>query len=445
MSLTVQELTLLIARGETQHVEFKGPMAFDGDGRIELTKDIVAMANTRDGGVIILGVETDPSSQKLTSVGLNTAQIKSLDVTRICDFVHARSAPPIKINVSVIHFAENVNLVVIQVPEFDDQPIIFTKTGQTSRGDTVFREASIFVRSAAGSSEPLKDESSMRHLLGMAVRKKGDELLQEISNVLRGYQKPTENLSLRDQWKCEASLTQQHVEEPFIPDRVNWLFSFHPRQRNTKGLVKGHQALKDILKSAIVSLRGWDFPYLNHGLFVNLQTQAPDARDYVVHKPNIRFDADHQERLVFFDTAFFGFSRSAFGLQRNLGPQGDKLISMFDIIFTLGEFFLFMKRVIEQIKSNTEIEYSIKLINIQGKSLWANPVHYMFSHRLSSSECMQSEILISDTVQTHLLNSDHKLMAINAVARVFQLFQFDGEGDEFIEEQLTKLYTRRLD
>lgn len=88
----------LIARGEGPRVDFRSAMAFEGDHRLELTKDIVAMANTRDGGVIIIGVAQGPQTGRLTVEGVTPEQARSFDVTAVGDFVHQRSAPPVDLS-----------------------------------------------------------------------------------------------------------------------------------------------------------------------------------------------------------------------------------------------------------------------------------------------------------------------------------------------------------
>jgi hypothetical protein len=86
----------MIENGETQHVDLKGPMAFEGDHRLELAKDIIAMGNTRDGGTLVIGVRQDREKGNLQFDGLTPAQAATFDVTKIHDFVKQRAAPPVK-------------------------------------------------------------------------------------------------------------------------------------------------------------------------------------------------------------------------------------------------------------------------------------------------------------------------------------------------------------
>src|SRR5262245_20728513 len=92
----------LLEGGERQHVERKGPMAFEGEHRLELAKDNRAMANTRDGGTILIGVSEDRQSGTWRKDGLSAGQARTFDVTKVHDFVKERAAPPVKLAVEAI-------------------------------------------------------------------------------------------------------------------------------------------------------------------------------------------------------------------------------------------------------------------------------------------------------------------------------------------------------
>ena len=49
---------------EERHLEFKGSVSWNGEIRAKITKSIIAFANLKDGGWIVIGKEeqTDPSN-----------------------------------------------------------------------------------------------------------------------------------------------------------------------------------------------------------------------------------------------------------------------------------------------------------------------------------------------------------------------------------------------
>jgi hypothetical protein len=70
---TPTELVRFIeAAAESSNIDAKGPMEWDnGEASAGLTKDILAFANSRDGGVIVIGKDA-PGTLVLT--GLTTSQ-----------------------------------------------------------------------------------------------------------------------------------------------------------------------------------------------------------------------------------------------------------------------------------------------------------------------------------------------------------------------------------
>src|SRR5205807_4719918 len=92
------ELTRYIeAAGESAHIEAKGPMEWDGgEAAAALTKDIIALANSRDGGVIVVGkLESQPGNFVLT--GLSEPQATSFETTKVATWVNNHSSPPVNL------------------------------------------------------------------------------------------------------------------------------------------------------------------------------------------------------------------------------------------------------------------------------------------------------------------------------------------------------------
>jgi predicted HTH transcriptional regulator len=82
------DLLRIIERNfESKGLDYKGPMAWDTADRASccaLVKDVMAMANT-DGGYLVVGVvETDCG---FSPVGLSNDQAKSFESTRLCQFI----------------------------------------------------------------------------------------------------------------------------------------------------------------------------------------------------------------------------------------------------------------------------------------------------------------------------------------------------------------------
>ena len=124
---SVGELTHWIeTSGESEFVDAKGPMTWDGaDESASLAKDIVSFANSRDGGVIVVG-KAQATDGSFLYEGLTPEQAASFDTTKVGQWVNAHFSPPICLT---CHQAEynSRKFVVIIVQEFNDIPSLCIK------------------------------------------------------------------------------------------------------------------------------------------------------------------------------------------------------------------------------------------------------------------------------------------------------------------------------
>ena len=82
---------------ENDYVDAKGPMTWDGaDASASLAKDIAAFANSRDGGVIVVG-KSEADDGSFSYDGLSPEQAASFDTTKVGQWVNSRFAPPIRL------------------------------------------------------------------------------------------------------------------------------------------------------------------------------------------------------------------------------------------------------------------------------------------------------------------------------------------------------------
>src|SRR5579871_815191 len=124
-------IRLIEAAGESANIDAKGPMEWDGgEASAGLTKDILALANIRDGGVIVIGKD-EPEDGKFVLTGLTEPQASSFDTTKVATWVNNHCQPPVSL---VCHRHEHQGrlFVVVAVTEFHDVPVICTKQYELS-------------------------------------------------------------------------------------------------------------------------------------------------------------------------------------------------------------------------------------------------------------------------------------------------------------------------
>lgn len=207
---TPSELIRFIeAAGESSNIDAKGPMEWDGgEASAGLTKDILAFANIRDGGVIVIGKE-EVSSGAFKLTGLTSQQANSFDTTKVATWVNNHIAPPVSLVCNRVEH-DGKQFIVLTVAEFGDVPVICTRPFELAGKPpkVVLRKGAIYVRTANAESAPLSSIEDLRTLIGLATRKRGQELLTMFESMLKG--KPLLALPSDDE-KFQAE--QKEIEE----------------------------------------------------------------------------------------------------------------------------------------------------------------------------------------------------------------------------------------
>jgi hypothetical protein len=249
-----ESLRRILLKGyESKDFDYKGPMDWDASdkkARCELVKDILAMANTF-GGYIVIGVSE--VSAGWSFAGMSEEQVETFDSTKINGFVQNYSDPPINCVVYKLQH-ETKNYVILEVPQFPDTPHICQKDYPGTLADRV-----LYMRTDNNESAPLRSSSDFRILIGRAVQNKSDELLQSMRAVLKGVRsiapQPSEQfgeqiLASRKEFAQRNPLENKtydyFLETAFIPENfVNRRFEI--------------EKLRQIAFEASVDFIGWPF------------------------------------------------------------------------------------------------------------------------------------------------------------------------------------------
>lgn len=119
-------LAFALDRNHEQHgLEFKGARPrSDRPFFAKVVRAMLGMANRRDGGTVIIGV--DESAGQLVPTGLTPADLRTWRHDDLAADVANYADPPITFDAVERRF-EGKSFVVIQVSEFDDVPILCKK------------------------------------------------------------------------------------------------------------------------------------------------------------------------------------------------------------------------------------------------------------------------------------------------------------------------------
>lgn len=124
--IKADHIELLLHGKEERQLEYKGSLDFSTPTtKAMLTRAIAAHTNTRDGGVVIIGMEKSGEAYK--RAGVSEEHLSTFRTDDLRDYVKAHLAPTPSFTVDIEKFEEKVFLV-ISVSPFSRYPSVCTSS-----------------------------------------------------------------------------------------------------------------------------------------------------------------------------------------------------------------------------------------------------------------------------------------------------------------------------
>jgi hypothetical protein len=384
------------AAGESGNIEAKGPMEWDrGEESAGLTKDILAHANSQDGGVIVLG--KGQSQGKFVLIGLSEAQAASFETTKVATWVNNHCSPPVNIVCYHTNY-QGRRFVVIAISEFHDVPVVCTKEYEIpSAGKTkvVLRKGFVYVRTANAASEPLSTVEDMRQLMGLATKKQGNKMLAMFQAMLKGQpllaEMPHEEFFEAEKQEVQNALDSELQGQARLGA---WTFLGHPAQ-HVPTRWEETDTLREILKKCVVRVQDQDFPPISYGTHVRewgiCNTKSEDA---------------------------FGLTRSGLFLstrlfRENAFPCKARWQSHTDLpagqwldykrnVSLLIEFFMFLSRFAENLDVGSEVVFAVTAAPLTGRQLASVDPNIWFDYTIPcrANRFCRSKVVAVETLRT---------------------------------------------
>ena len=206
VDVTEQELGALLARGHESHgVEFKGPGKRTNRAFLAgIVRAVLGMANRRDGGYVILGID----SESLEPIGLDDDEAHTwLKYDELSQSVNEYASPSVSFDIQSLVFHEN-HIVVIRIDEFEDVPILCGKEAHgPGKGPPILRRGACYVRARhKPETSEIPSLEEMRELLELAIDKGVARFLarRKKAGLFSGLERPsTESDETRFQKQLE--------------------------------------------------------------------------------------------------------------------------------------------------------------------------------------------------------------------------------------------------
>lgn len=373
--------------------------------KCEIVKDILAMANTKDGGKIIFGVR----DSDFETVGLDQSSFNSFDPTKVNDFLKNYTDPRFTVSVTK-QVVEQKNIVVIEIPEYKEIPIICKK-----QYPQILKKGEIYIRTGEPCSKTIQTSEDMRNFLGRAITKKSDQLLKNIKNIITGKPK---DISKENKIKYEEEIDEaKEFLKNEIGNKIEHTGYFEivvePNNYN-ESKIENNSILKNHFEESIVNISGWSFPYIH-----NLPASGS----------NTNFDRGFQSFTDISGTDVEGFRIYKSGLYIMYKAFLDDLrmgeatsyISAAEIIVNLTELFLFIKRFYGNFMEQEDLSIKIILHNCLDRDLDLGQGFSRYDYK-----CHQDNPKIKNTYKVINIKADYIEEARKLIEQIFFIFNFEN-------------------
>lgn len=420
---------LLTKNTELKNHDYKLTINWDlapKEVRGKLIKDILAMTNIQDGGNILFGVR----DKDYEFVGMPEEDFLAFDTAKVNDLLHVYADPKFSCEVYKLK-VRGKSTICISVPEFHDAPNICKSNLHASDSKIILRAGTVYVRSEDGKTIEA-GAHEMRELLGRAVIKRGDGLLEDIRRLILGKPLIPEK-SVDEQYAPEI-----HDAEAFLfpsigskfPHFGGWEVTVYPTNYVRERIARP-QDVKKLIESAEVRLRGWYFPH----------TDKKDASYFSHGFQSAGSGGRHNDGYRAYQSGLFIWKGLLWeDLEEMRDSEKRKVRSFLMVIYEITEFFLFMKRYYGSQPAIDGVHIKLKMGGLANRSLVSlDPAIWLDDGMLSREPAFEytMDLSIAD------LKAAADENANRIIQRVFLIFGWDDVSAETIGAYQKKLIERK--
>lgn len=176
----IDKIREMVGDMERRNMEFKKGMAWT-DLRCVLTRTVMAMANLKGGGKIIIGIK-EGTSRTPVLAGMSREDFDSYNPDDMASFVNEYAEPSVAV-VPLKKTYGGKHYVILDVKEFDEVPIVCKKDGRKECKDDL-RRGSVYHRPKRKvESTDRFDYADMRELVDLAATKQHRLMHQQCAEL----------------------------------------------------------------------------------------------------------------------------------------------------------------------------------------------------------------------------------------------------------------------
>ena len=416
---------LILWPREERNLEFKCSMNWnEAPTKAKLTKSVLAMANLRDGGHIVLGVERQPDDSYVP-VGMKQDDLDSFVQDNLSAHFSEYADPYIEVNL-LKHMIDARPFCILRVNEFAELPVVCKKDGaeKLRRGATYVRSRRI------PETVEVPSQVEMREILDLAVEKRS-----------RGFVRQAERMGFVQQSRPNQFVEQlKALPETEILRRIrsmgHWRVLIRPAIFE-KARFQSLRSCRAFVLSNAVNSGGWQYPPAHDERII-------DGDDWIGSEIDF---PPHLETWTLFRSAQFVF-RFAFA-EEYIGTEAWPTHPQF-FVPGQGKLYLNILRTLKIVSCMCEFAarkaekglleptalISIALHGIDGREL-----SYMTSkHKLEGKYWGRNEdIEIQRTVSAEGFRTSASELAIDITLEIFRAFAWLNPPRALFEEEQKRI------
>lgn len=159
---------------ESQSVDFKQSAPWS-TLESKIIRTALAMANLRDGGIIIIGVSE--SGDRWERTGISDEDLTTYEVDHVIEGVHRFASPSVSVRLILVPY-ESRNFLTVQVFEFTDTPIVCRRDGPG------LKQGAVYVRPpGVARTTEIRSADQMHDLLELAAEKRARRILETARRI----------------------------------------------------------------------------------------------------------------------------------------------------------------------------------------------------------------------------------------------------------------------
>jgi hypothetical protein len=260
-SLDMQDpLVSLITSGrERRNLEYKQTMSWaDPATKAKIVKSALAMANLRDGGAIVIGVERQKDDSYLT-VGMQQGDYDSFNHDHVSVEVNNFADPFVQLSVEKREL-DGRRFAIIVVSEFEELPVVCKRDGLER-----LRVGAIYCRPRRKhETVEVPSQTDMREMLDLAAEKKVRSLHGQIERIGARLSFPpaSDTVAFNEQLLADLGTAERTELLKPILERGYWRVNLRPSKFEKAHLRDLAHCQAAVYQSAVAA-EGWHYPVLS--------------------------------------------------------------------------------------------------------------------------------------------------------------------------------------